>query len=627
MNSVYKYYENIWNNSDDKNGNDLSHFAFSLNKVINSCEIDENEKFALISALYQSGKTFVITAVAAIYLSMGYTPIIVAPKSKQAIQCLNRIKQSFVDVMKNVENVKLDVLYNSSKNPIDDKTKFENAMNGTCPKCIVTFAHTKQIRYLCDLYKNNTKIILFIDEAHKCGGYKNLSENSSEHIDENVKYDNDILLLKELSKKVILISATAANILWSEFKLYSNCIFNKLQGPGYRGPTSISYNLIKNDASEIHGILLHLSLQDPEQRFSQRNNITDRHPHILLCHAWRKLQDMKEMYNAFIPDIKSDIKLHNSIINANWLVCTFFGEGIKFWHKSLYDTSIEINDEISIDNGTGEHYFSEIEISDMLYWLSHNGGVDRFPRIIIFSYDMAYESISFSSHLEPYWHLNKLVAIGTHSSANMAQLVHRLSGNHYDNLSLECWTSLSNKKKTIKEVELYHDYLIAKIASENISQSIPIMVHSESIFDNRIPTKFLVFKKKYIDNYITKKPNPDKKKEEKVFKQHKNALDIFHSRNPELYKHHICTHELEKCYLVLDNNTKYYTEFVSILLEQAGTNVFVSRENIIKKMSGLYQTNAGQITKMVKMAQECDKNTPGLVFMKVGANKWSVCIN
>jgi hypothetical protein len=108
---------------------------------------------------------------------------------------------------------------------------------------------------------------------------------------------------------------------------------------------------------------------------------------------------------------------------------TFQGKGLRVWHKSLMGEQIEVRGKMSQDHGSEEHLLAGIEPYEMMDWCDANGGVKRFPRRVVLSYDMGEEGITFGNSNV---HLTHLMLFGNMTPARAAQILNSLSGNHGD---------------------------------------------------------------------------------------------------------------------------------------------------------------------------------------------------
>ena len=302
--AAYRYFRHKYNNSEGLDGSWLMHEAFSIRKLIDNVNITNKEKYALFTAFFQSGKTFLAIDLVIIYLSFNMTPVIVVPKSADVRQLLSRMKREMSDFVSamidqgfsyNQLEIYNEILYHSSEERIDDVSKFEKAISRESNRCIVCIKHHQHIIRLLDI-DPDSNIVLFIDEAHTAGGYKQINEDGDKLHDEDVRYDCAIAQLKAEAKKVILQTATSANIMISEHELWSDCIYQKNPGSWYRGPTQIEYQTIgtKDSEEELIKALLQLSRERPRERVLYRdNNRVDFHPIYMLAHTTRSVVQMK----------------------------------------------------------------------------------------------------------------------------------------------------------------------------------------------------------------------------------------------------------------------------------------------------------------------------------------------
>ena len=519
--AAYRYFRHKYNNSEGLDGSWLMHEAFSLSKLIDNLEICAKERYALFTAFFQSGKTFLAIDLVIIYLSLNMTPIIVVPKSADVRQLVSRMKREMLE--QGFSNLQLEIyseiLYHSSEEKMNDVSKFEKAISRESNRCIVCIKHHQHIIRLLDL-DPDSNIVLFIDEAHTAGGYKQINEDGDKLHDEDVRYDCAIAQLKAEAKKVILQTATAANIMISEHELWSDCIYQKSPGSWYRGPAQIEYQTIgtKDPEEELIKALLQLSREKPRERVLYRDNCrVDFHPIYMLAHTTRSVDQMKNILKSFHDG--SQI-VPNEVIEANWLVMTFQGEGLRVWHKSFVNKRIVIEGIVSINQGelTGELLFPGIEPEQMMIWCGANGGVDLFPRIVILSYDMGEEGITFGTHVTPYWHLTHLIMFGNTTSARTAQIVNRLSGNHGDNHPLIAMVSNCNKCKSIKEF-LAHDEWVKDLCSIKQKGNFQISNYliTKKHLQGHIPNKFISING--AKDVLESCQNPNLKEEKKAMRK------------------------------------------------------------------------------------------------------------
>jgi hypothetical protein len=549
--AAFRFFSHKYDDNDGLDGQWLKHDAFGLQNLLRDESIPLTEKYALFTALFQSGKTFIAIDLVIMYLSLGFTPILVVPKSSDAMQLQSRMKEAvatFVAYMKtrgfSHEHLAIydEILYHSSTQGLDDLTKITRAITQERTRAIVclkehTHLHRINQAILNLQETNQVKIALFIDEAHIAGGYKRIADIETPELhDVQVKYDIEITTLKDSATKVILQTATAANIFISEPELWSDCIYRKNPGPWYRGPTTIQYQTIgtKDVDQEISTALIHLSNQEPRQRrVSKAGYGSDRHPIYLLMHATRSIAHMKGILKAFY---RPNSGLSETVQNAQWLAMTFTGEGLRIWHHTFSEQPLVINGITSIPQGNGEHLLENMEPCFMMDWCGQNGGVERFPRIVVLAYDMGEEGITFGSHKAPYWHLTHLLLFGNTTSARTAQILNRLSGNHGDDHPLVAMVSQANKEKSIKEF-LSHEQWVRELYKLQGIQNVKTseFLKGFSHLDGRLPKRYISLKES--SGILSIVPNENKSKESRLLRTKPHAAEICHGiHGGELYK-------------------------------------------------------------------------------------------
>ena len=561
--AVYRYVRHQWNEGEEKNGEDLLHEAFSLKKVMDHEEISENDAYALIYSLFQNKKTFINIGVTAVYLSAGYSNLTITSSGKQGVQTYERYRKEFA----HIREVMLDQGFRSEELEMFDDVLFQttdetparlrteikkrqvSAMRGDIVRCVIIIKESSQLRPLrLAALDGNAMILGSIDEGHKNSGYKYLTDVDSKQVDEDVKWDVEVFNLRKNTpavKKMIVTTATPSVILHLEASLFSDNVFHKRRNPGLRAHEMLECHadmpkpgnkVALNQA--IIDTVERLSTTPPVERYHEKEMITSFHPHIVLAHTHRTLEDMKGLYTSFRID---NGVMPRKVLKAGWVVMTYFGEGLRLRHRNLVNETVEVNGVLSVDDmGIGEHFFPRgVEVADILNWLGNNGGVETFPRIIIFSYDMAGEGVSFSDHRAPYWHVNRIMVCGDHPSSLLAQIVARLFGCHWDNMKLHAHLSKVNKERFFKEVTLIHDEIMPIIttASSVANTSVPQLLQEHEFYSNRVPSKYLATIKKVDRSMdIQTVANPAQTAENKMVRDTTSGIDICRNLHPDAYK-------------------------------------------------------------------------------------------
>ena len=638
LSDIISYYETKWR----KDNVDIWHSAFKVRQLfetrisqeISNISVKSCEKkcidYTLLTSMFQNRKTFIIIGLVAMQLEAGYTPILITSSVAQAQQLLMRINQEFTELASHlrekyscsdvVDSQTLDcilekfdrgVLYScstqSNKKAIFEQQKLAitSGQLNNRRRCIVSYKEYTQIKFFLENINTTAttqlNISLFIDEAHKNAGYKYLIDDQTRQHDSNVLYDQYIFELKQQSTKVILITATPSKILWIERNLRICDIFNKKPEDGYRGADAMVFHNDMPHVKNFEGTLdrifqILIGLSSTELPIHDRGDIIIPHPHIVLCHVSRYISVMKNIFYSFTDKPDNVLYMPKTVTDASWLVCTYLGEGIRIMHKDLPNyESITIENVESVCIGAhGEHFFSNktgISFCHIFEWCAAHGGVDVFSRIIIFAYDMAYESISFSTHRAPYWHLNRVIASGIHTADDTAQLLARCCGVHRDNQLLHIHSSSSTKNKFIKEVLIVYSHILpciehaqlqaktllyndqdiltsdvcdnnSEINQENLrgelnTDLVVNFLQSQVFYHNRIPSRFLSLKVIDYSMNIKTIVNPYEHIERKVFKQ-PIAIRILSHFDPDQYPVTIDTSLLSDNLSKIseDNNTK-----------------------------------------------------------------------
>lgn len=648
VNAAFRFFRHKYTNDDGLGGGWLLHEAFSLKKIMEQTDLDRKEKYALLTALFQSGKTFTVIDLSIIYLACRMTPIIVVPKSVDVRQINKRLEsemKKFVGSMKtlgfsdDVLSIYDEILYHSASNKLDDLEKFEMSISRERNRLILCLKHEKHINRLVDL-DPNSNIVLFIDEAHIAGGYKKIHDDCDQLHDEGVKYDRAIAQLKAEAAKVILISATAASVMTSEHQLWSDCVYQKCPGPWYRGPAQIEYVLIgiKNADEEVLKTFTALSAQQPPQRTVYRDGgRVDFHPINILFHAIRSLDRQKSILQSFHND---NHMVEQAIIDSDWLVMTYQAEGLRVWHKSFMGQTIEIGGVKSTDYGSGEHLLSGIQPSQMYDWCGQNGGVKRFPRIATIAYDMAEEGVSFSTNNSPHWHLTHLLLFGNPSSARAAQIANRLCGNHGDNLPLTLYASNSNKHKTLKEFTA-HDRWVKELCSlrQTGNYRVSEYITNKEHMEGHLPKKFITLKNS--SGLLKTCDNPNLKAEKKAMrKSHASEICVVFDKEKFEDDFKKMVKEKKDLRYMMDKDVKnnglvrviydkltfgekkLYREIVKIIKDTYfdRANQGIPRQDIIDKLQGAQRTTKSALTRIYQNSTKCVPATTSCTGLTIYQN-------
>jgi len=435
---------------------------------------------------------------------------------------------------------------------------------------IITISHEKHILNVYENLFANTKVVLLIDEAQKIGGYKAIGKNNrgDDLHNKKVKYDVALQKLKNHAIKILLITATPQDILLTESNLYAYGVVFIPEGVKYRGISTWKFNIIQEiDKDEHHvevndggkhkvicipkpfmKLMLRLSHKSPIDR-TDKFNRRGKHPINVLA----SYQHVNELQNMTLGSFRKDTKPinddHQEIIDANWAVMVYNQHGVRLFHESLRGMTIVVGDELYSETvsdvvGNGEFLFRHAEIGQVWDWLAHNGGVEKFPRLVTISYYNASEGITFGStytddpETDANWHLTHgYIRLGNNaSSAAVEQAMGRMNGNFGDSMDPpEITTSLSEKARCIKGHLLQYRWIKELANLSLFKKDVRVIDHIRNfeVFDNHVPKRFSSIPK--AGELVKKRKNPHKSIEEESFKRHNCARSTMEIMAPEFF--------------------------------------------------------------------------------------------
>ena len=559
---VYRYYR--YKENDPITLLDAKGFQFlDLIKDKNFIITEEN-KSSLVTAHCQSGKTFLVIPVVLLYLSLGFTPVMVVLDKSQVKQLIRRLKTYCVQLKSYLKSLNLfeeeelcvfnpNFLYYDSTTKIDkDDDRLPKALSGESPKIIIVIKHYQHLLRINNCVTESTKLCLLADEAQVSCCYKNIDTET--YHDENVKYDNEFIKLRNTSRKYIPVSATVQDIVMVDRSLYSDNIVYIPVSEYYTGISDwIWKDLSNEEENDYVRIIEELSMQKPIKRYDRRHDKENYHPIICLLKTERKKEKHLMMAESMIQN-----NISITVREGNWCTIVEHGEGFYIHHSSIMEKEIKIENQNSIIKSGTEidkkikattkmHYFSSnkkdsIDISDIMQYLADKG-IKRFERILIISYDICKEAISFSSHhdKEDNYHLTHgIFQLGASTTvANAIQTMSRLNGNHGDNIRPVVYTNIKLRKMVLKGFHV-HDQQIKKLLSISKEGNISVrercsefLEEKFEVYDNHVSSKYN--KVKGLSMNIIE--NPNRKNEEKCLKvKELDSINYLYQIKPEDYE-------------------------------------------------------------------------------------------
>jgi hypothetical protein len=592
MDFVFRYYRHKFNDDINSDNSILLHEAFELMHLVykNPDEISNKRWIALITSSTQSGKTFLMIALCHIFTALGYDCIFIVKDVSQTTQFLSRKNPAAIELQRVLKtagfsnkSIKLfdPPLYHDSSMGKKHHEEFCNevgaVLNRSRRRSIVCIHNAEHIRRVYYKITHQSKIILFVDEAHKLGAYKQMTLDTEKTIKDDAEegsYDQMYVHLKVFARKIFLFTATPQPILISEPSLYSDSIVLMPEGKDYRGIETWEFRILPSKKEEkyielegpgLSGAMVKLRV--PESFFEKmailtdevpidrvnKFGIRDRLPIGLIAKFEVTNEGQHMLLQSMKPNANPMNEHHQKIIDSGWCVIVFNMHGIRLYDNSLRGTTIKICGRVFVDGyGSGEFLFPReiVQIEDVLHWMGGNGGAARFPHYIIFTYKSAEEGITFSSkwgethetnyNIHPTFMFSRMGESVT--AANKEQASGRMNGNHgdfdLDGRPLVCihWDTLVGKEKLIKGVNMHRQQIkdiCAMKFEANDGQVIKYM-KGYKMFSNRVC-------KNYYGNIagaqstIKKVVNPHAAVENESFIRHKRVISTLQMINPGEY--------------------------------------------------------------------------------------------
>jgi hypothetical protein len=592
MDFVFRYYRHQFNEAISADNSILLHEAFELMDLVynNPDEISSKRWISLITASTQSGKTFLMIALCHIFTALGYDSIFIVKDISQTTQFFSRMNPASLVLQKFLKeagfsNKTIELfdppLYHDSNMGDKHREEFlhgvEAVLNRSRRRTIVCIHNTTHITRVYDRITPHSNIILVVDEAHKLGAYKHMTIDTEKTIKDDAKddsYDRMYLNLKVFAQKIFLFTATPQPILVSEPALYSDGIVLMPEGKDYRGIETWEFRLLPSNKEEKYlefegpGMSGKMTKSRvPESFFEKMSELSDmvpldrinkfgirdRLPIGLIAKFEVTNEGQHMLLQAMKPEAKAMNNNHQKIIDAGWCSIVFNMHGIRVYDSSLCGTTIEMCGRTFVDcYGSGEFLFPRelVQIEDVLHWMGANGGADRFPHYVIFTYKSAEEGITFSStwgdtpetcyNIHPTFMYSRMG--DSVSAANKEQASGRMNGNHgdfgLDGRPLVCvhWDTLAGKEKLIKGVNMHREQIkdICKMKFEACDGQVIEYIKNYKMFSNRI-CKNYYGEITGAQATIKKITNPHADVENESFTRHKRVLSTLEMINPGEY--------------------------------------------------------------------------------------------
>ena len=276
------------------------------------------------------------------------------------------------------------------------RDQVRSSLNGGTPSIVLCLGNNTQVGQINEIAKEtNGTFTLYIDEIDKVD-YGNKGENS-ESISEILVH------LKSQAYQVVGVTATPLDCIFSETELKSANQIRLTPPSNYRGFFDILVKTLEVDTAALNKkasydeiCLADANLKPFLETFSKSvpdhfmESRKDDFPNICLLKNTR----INENQDAIFKGINQEYKGNFATVVSN-------GNGVKMYHTDLPLTFQVAG--VSVRRGE----FFKGDIADVLQYFRDNGGVVKFPRIIVIAGELAGRCISYVTR-DYYWHLTDL---------------------------------------------------------------------------------------------------------------------------------------------------------------------------------------------------------------------------
>lgn len=428
--------------------------------IINTREVDmwnpvvePENRYRILKGFMQSRKTWAIISTALYYL-LKYrmsTFIVVQNSLDASEQLMSRIKGVFRDYKKHMEDEKLKDQFEKLFKVLDcergktvSSRSLERAMNGSAPQVFIVIRNSKDITPV-----NNTveklhthRYIVMIDESD----FNDSGSKSAVQV--------ALSTLKERAGLVYDVTATPMTSLMKEDIDTGNVVV--LSKPdGYKGILTVQCFDLKKPAEYCAKVDDNPFLKDKNLKKYIRDFAKTK-PHK--CRSfWGKQLHPRYSLVRLGSVIKPQLKVAawvNKCYGNKIVAITYngSGHGVTLRGSALPEETIFLEDGTESKYTKGVHYFSNgLHVGKIIAYLQNNGGVMKYPRIMVFAGTLADRGISFGTsewgeclrdRVYP-WHLTEMyfIAAKSMSQSNLLQAAGRLCGVYPDNIPLSLYTN------------------------------------------------------------------------------------------------------------------------------------------------------------------------------------------
>jgi hypothetical protein len=429
---------------------DFQHLQPLLDKDMKRCKKywkicpEPTMKSKIIKGFMQSKKTWIIISTALYYYIIYRIPVFIVIENKLSAceQLIQRIKEVFSKYMEHIGKNEMRDNFESLFKILDvnrgkkvSPDQFKQAITGKRPRVFICLRSEYDLSPVTETLSEikSNRFALIMDESD---AIDNMSSSSAQE---------QLNKLKTKASIVWNVTATAMTSLMKE-NIDSGNVFIMKRPEHYKDLPS--FNMIKLDQEskycenvEDNPFEKDKNLEKYISNLSSKK-LGQKHPVLSLIRVGTTIE----------PQLKIAEYIHSKY-GEKIVSITYNGSsyGITMRGNSLDRESISITSKIISQYEKGVHSFFNCSISDILYYLQSNGGVDKYPVIVILAGKMADRGITFGSsnyseciknNILP-WHLTEmyyLAATGT-DQPNLLQASGRLCGVYIDNIPLTLYSN------------------------------------------------------------------------------------------------------------------------------------------------------------------------------------------
>lgn len=445
--------------------------AQQIKKYWNVYSFSNGSKHILLKGDIQSGKTVMMILTTLCYLVCNRDVVII-------LRCSNDDKTQFIDRFDEIVGEFVRMGYsNKNFSTYDICSKKNFRPESKC--CFVTIYKEKNMEKIDTILRTrNDSFVVYVDEA-------DLRDDRN---------DEEFLKLCTRCSTSIFVSGTVQNIMVSNWNILGENIINLIPDSSYKSVHDLKWNTDFDVATE-NG--MYNAIKDISQDVTW-NEFYSYHPKIILINVDRRISFLDKHYSKLIKDLPLQslcvIKYGESRITCN--------------HSSLSSL-----DKFPVPNytyGDFEVKFSKssrMTIKKLLLWMAQNGGVERFPNVIILAGDMANRGINFACY-DPTeernnWHITHQILYKSETSqcSTILQSL-RILGKFTDNISLKVYTSEAEQNKILSSYSLTNELLDCVHNIDNRFYSEEYKSFTTDIICKQIPIKRSAVPRKFINKSI-----------------------------------------------------------------------------------------------------------------------------